>query len=201
MDFQKINEVIEKSPQETKDLLFSDEIGQFLQDIAQQNNLDEETSFKLVDEVGYLILGLKERSSFKNTLGNIGIPKTAVLSIIQEVSKKIFAELDKIETNKMEPPQNITPSIPNITNESTITTSETKPEPVTKTSVPEIPPTNLPMVEKGEVAHNVAPAVQPARQDLAGSHTVESKPEPKVKAPLPDYRYPDGQDPYREPLK
>ena len=60
---------------------------------------------------------------------------------------------------------------------------------------PETVPSNLPMIEEGEVAHDVAhvePTIQPARQDLAGSE--------KEKVNLPDYRYEAGKDPYREPL-
>ena len=49
--------------------------------------------------------------------------------------------------------------------------------------------TKLPMIEEGEKVHDV-PHVD----------TVPSRPEEKPKTPLPDYRYPDGTDPYREPL-
>ena len=97
MDFEKIATAIEKSSPEIKNLLFSEEIGNFLQDLAQKNNLNEETSLKLIDEIGYLILGLKERSTIKSSLANIGVPKESILSIIQEISRKIFSELDKIE--------------------------------------------------------------------------------------------------------
>ena len=72
-----------------------------------------------------------------------------------------------------------------------------KSELIASTSVPEIPPANLPMVEKGEVVHDV-PHVElttenqrPAVQEQLKKDTVS----------LPDYRYPDGKDPYREPLK
>ena len=68
MDFQKVADAIEKSGPEIKDLLFSEKTGQFLNDLVQQNNLDEEKTLKMIDEVGYIILGLKERSSFENSL-------------------------------------------------------------------------------------------------------------------------------------
>ena len=60
---------------------------------------------------------------------------------------------------------------------------------------------NLPMIEEGEVAHDVAhvePTIQPARQDLTGSES--PKPKEETKPSLPDYRYEGGKDPYREPL-
>lgn len=71
-----------------------------------------------------------------------------------------------------------------------------------KTSALEVPPTNLPMIEKGEVAHSVPHVeqpVQPARQDLTGSQTQIKPEQPNVS--IPDYRYDGGKDPYREPLK
>lgn len=61
--------------------------------------------------------------------------------------------------------------------------------PTTSAIVPEIAPNNLPMVEEGEVAHTVPHVEQP-----------ETKSEP-VKVSLPDYRYTEGKDPYREQMK
>lgn len=45
----------------------------------------------------------------------------------------------------------------------------------------------LPMVEKNEVAHTVP-------------HEESPKPKIAPKSDLPDYRYPEGRDPYREPM-
>ncbi|MEK7176985.1 MAG: hypothetical protein AAB719_01685 [Patescibacteria group bacterium] len=67
---------------------------------------------------------------------------------------------------------------------------------------------NLPMVEEGEVAHSV-PHVEPARttevvprqNDFVGLESGGEPPKPKeTKTSLPDYRYGEGKDPYREPL-
>lgn len=55
----------------------------------------------------------------------------------------------------------------------------------------------LPMVEEGERVHEVPHVETPSPTQPA----TPTQPEPKVKTPLPDYRYPDGTDPYREPLK
>ena len=226
MDFQKVADAIEKSSSEIKDLLFSNEIGQVLQSIAKNNNLDDETSLKMIEEIGYIILGLKERSSIKNSLANIGVQKTAVFSIIQEVSKKIFTELDKINNNQenkevvpetvMEDPIVITQE----TKEDVVKELPRKIEEPEKVSIPQsvsnipvIPPANLPMVEEGEVVHSVPHVepssaqgfggakqpVPPARQDLAGSVSIPVPQKSEPKTTLPDYRY-EGKDPYREPL-
>ena len=62
-------------------------------------------------------------------------------------------------------------------------------DPILRKSEEQVSSKNLPMVEEGEVAHTVP-------------HIEESKPRvpaPEI-APLPDYRYAEGKDPYREPL-
>ncbi len=78
------------------------------------------------------------------------------------------------------------------------------------TSVPEIAPTNLPVVEpafaqgsvevkKGEVVHDVPHEEMVAQPNKEyGIKNNEEKKEAKVA--LPDYRYEGGKDPYREPL-
>ena len=185
MDFEKVADAIEKSSPEIRNLLYSEEICKLLEDIAEQNNLNEETTLKMIDEIGYIILGLKERSTIKNSLGSIGVSQDAVLSIITEISRKVFTELDKIELNYVQKREKVEGPMPTVSS-----------EPEQKTVIPEIPPANLPMVEAGEAAHDVPHA--PARQDLAGS-----EPEKKLEKPnvtIPDYRYEGGKDPYREPL-
>jgi len=209
MDFQKVAEAIENSRPEIKNLLFSEEIGQLLQNITQQNDLDEETSLKMIDEVGYIILGLKERSSIKSSLANIGIEKNSIPSIIQEISRAIFSELDKIESAKSTETPKQTPAEEKTgTEEPIVITAETKEDALKELSrrsmknqnppalVPELAPSNLPMVEKGEAAHD-APQIEPKALSQEQPKP-EIKSEPKVS--LPDYRYEGGSDPYREPL-
>ena len=55
---------------------------------------------------------------------------------------------------------------------------------VTPPDVLEVTQEIHPMIEKGEVAHGVP-------------HIEESKPKEPSRAPLPDYRYEGGKDPYR----
>src|SRR3989344_1817966 len=170
MDFEKIATAIEKSSPEIKNLLFSEEIGNFLQDLAQKNNLNEETSLKLIDEIGYLILGLKERSTIKSSLANIGVPKESILSIIQEISRKIFSELDKIEdktkiSKNQQKPKEVKSE--NKDPEPIIITKDTKENAMielnrrveeqekVKPLTPEIKPDIHPMIEPGETARDV----------------------------------------------
>lgn len=201
MDFEKIEKAIEKVPKEVSDLLFSEEIGSFLWNLAEKNKLDEETTLKMIDEVGYLILGLKERSSFKSSLYNLKIQQSAVLSLIQEVNRKIFTELDKIKpaitTESKEPEEKPQPTEP----QPVVITQETKEGVLKELNNPVKSPESdhgagLPAVEKGEVAHEVKPTTD--NQQLT---TVEIKAEkPKQIVQTPNYGYEKGGDPYREPL-
>ncbi len=186
MDFEKIEKAIEKSSEKAKELIFSEEIGIFLGDLADRNKLSEEIGLKLIDEVGYVILGIKERSSLKKSLYDLGIEQGAVLAMIQEISRKIFTELDKMEPiNDAEPTTN--PPMPEESGE--------KEEPPTASS-------NLPMVEEGEVAHEVPHVDIPVPATAPSVSINEVKPEkPQVEVPTPNYTYQKGQDPYREPLE
>ncbi len=123
----------------------------------------------------------------------------------------------------------------NAGNEPVIATKETEEtalkefseRPVTAAGLPEVASQNLPMVEEGEVAHEVphtepttdntqpttvenktpavenkVPAVEtkPIAQVAPGIQKPSEEARPKFVAPVPDYRYPGGNDPYREPL-
>lgn len=97
IDFEKVAEAIEKSSPEIKKLMFSVELGEKIQDMTEENNLDEETASKLADEIGYVILNLKTKSSFFDSLTHIGIDKNIATSISKEIDLRIFSELDKIK--------------------------------------------------------------------------------------------------------
>lgn len=101
MDFEKVSEAIKKSSNQVKNLFFSNNLGEIVQDIAWENKLDEDLALKLGDEVGYVILGLKTRSSFQQSLLEIGIEKNLAKLVENEVNSKIFSELDKINTKNI----------------------------------------------------------------------------------------------------
>lgn len=102
IDFNKITEALEKSSQEIKDLMFSAELGDKLYAIADLNNLDEEKTLQMIDEAGYVILGLKPRFSFVDSLVEIGIEKNVAKVVADKVEKEIFSELNKTPGQKKE---------------------------------------------------------------------------------------------------
>lgn len=74
---------------------------------------------------------------------------------------------------------------------------------------------NLPMIEKGENVHDVAPVAKAEERVVAINKVAPVTPraaelqtpapaievKPKISVPTPDYRYPAGRDPYREPIE
>jgi len=106
IDFQKVADAVEQASQEIKDLMFSAEIGIKIEDVAEENNLSEEKTLMLVDEIGYVILGLKSRNNFTDSLVQIGADKDVAIKINKEVTTSIFSELDKIKNTQIaQPPQ------------------------------------------------------------------------------------------------
>lgn len=101
IDFQKVADAIEKSSPEIKDLMFSAELGENVQNISEKSNLNEETTLKLVDEIGYVILDLKSRGNFLDSLTSIGIAKDIAIPVANQVESEIFVHLDKIKNRTL----------------------------------------------------------------------------------------------------
>ena len=95
IDFQKVADAIEKATPETKDLLFSPNVHNTIEEIAESNKIEEEKFPQMVDEIGYAILGLKNQSSFFDSLIALGFEKNTALVITKDVDTKIFSLLQK----------------------------------------------------------------------------------------------------------
>lgn len=102
IDFQKVAEAVEKASPEIKELMFSTDLSDALEEIAESNKVEEDIYLEMVDEVGYVILGLKSRSSFSQSLEEIGLEKTKASFISKEIESKIFSELDVKNTEGFE---------------------------------------------------------------------------------------------------
>lgn len=173
IDFEKVAEAIENSSPEIKNLMFSSELSDKIGIVAEENHLDEETAFKLFDEVGYVILDLKSRSTFFDSLVDIDINKVVAQKIANDVDTKIFIELDKIKNKVSE----------------NKTSGQTQPD---QNQVQNNVGTDF-----EQIILNQARAMQPARpanespQNLpTGEH------EPRA-----IHNYIGGSDPYREPAE
>ena len=177
-----------KLPPEIQDLVMSNETTELVTNALKEVGLSEEQQNLADSEILYTFFCLQSLDDTINNISKISGKNTNDLSKLKSTIQDNILDKYKIDIKEF------------------IDTNKSKP--VAPTSVPEIPPANLPMIEEGEAVHEARPLtpersdggrvphVQPARQDLAGS---QIKSEPKVS--LPDYRYEGGKDPYREPLK
>ncbi|MDP3874912.1 MAG: hypothetical protein Q8Q22_00110 [bacterium] len=137
-----------------------------VKEIALLNKMSLEQTETVERETMFIIYGFENPDDYiGNLMRETQIDEETATAIAEATNEKIF----KIIALKIEELEKQKPS-------------------TSASSVPEIAPTNLPMVEKGETAYSVPHVEQPNA----------SPAQPKV--PLPDYRYQDGKDPYREPL-
>lgn len=135
-----------------------------VQEIGKENNLNNEQMALLEEGTMLIIYGFEDPTGYSDNL-------VKAIGIGEITAGKIFNSVwDRImapiskKANEME------------------------------NKIPEIPPINLPMLEKGEAAHDItpmAPAVRSKEYEVVKE---------KSKIPLPDYRYEGGKDPYREPI-
>ena len=163
-----------------------------VQEIGRANTLDAEQIASLEQETMFIIYAFEPPEDYiANLVREVGISEDTAYTIAESITKKIFDPISqKSESGKA-------------TEEPIVITLETKEEALKELSrrsmknqnppalVPELAPSNLPMIEEREVAHD-APQIEPK------ALSQEIKSEPKVS--LPDYRYEGGSDPYIEPL-
>ena len=161
IDFQRVADAIEKASPDIKNLMFSEDTAKKVEEIAGNNNLDEETTLRLVDEVGYVILNLSQKNSFADNLVKIGIEKVKAEKIFREVDRSVFVELNKISKSiNQQPVQQPQSTVGN--SFETIILNQAK------AMRPALAPNNLPGAEvreeKPRVIHNYIAKTDPYRE-------------------------------------
>ncbi|MBX4206564.1 hypothetical protein KW784_02140 [Candidatus Parcubacteria bacterium] len=152
-----------------------------LKEIASNNKLSPEQTENLERETVFVLYGFQNPDDYvQNLINEVPVDEQAGIAIAGEVDAKVFAEISKQIGD-----QTVSSAIHN----------------------------TLPMIEKGEQVHDAphaeaTPAPTPVPQTppaLAGGASKtrphSDTPVEKVSLSMPDYRYPGGTDPYREPLK
>ncbi len=187
-----IEEQIKNVKLEIKNFLVKGLWKTAINDIVQKNNLSSEQRAKLENEVLFVLLSMELASNFRQNIKNVlNLQESAAESISQNIYEKIFKNVENLLPTGYE----------NGTSEKN---KGIENSPVSGLGIPS---SNLPMVEAGEVAHEVPhveqiPISQPTPQAVTPPQT--PAPEKKSAPPnvtIPDYRYDGGKDPYREPLK
>lgn len=147
-------------PPNTKRAIDSIPWRQRVKEVANTNNLDQNQATLLEQETVFVLIGLEKFGDYiSNIIKEVGLSEETACSVTQAIADRVFDPILEI--------------IDKSNGDSKISSN-----------FPEIAPEIHPVIEKGEVVHDVKPS------------TFGEK---KEKANLPDYRYPGGVDPYREP--
>lgn len=179
--------------------------------IAKENNLDSEKTDSFAMETAILVFGMESPEKYPlNLAQQVGLDDGLVIKISKEVENEILAPISKaLEKTEQSSGLKLTTEAKKDKGENVLEKEESG-KALEATTVPEIAPEIHPMIEEGETVHDVphkeptsqtpAPA-QPTPAEKESQKIPENLPvKPTPITPLPDYRYPDGQDPYREPL-
>lgn len=179
---QLIDEQFSKLPQGLQEAIRATAWQKTLEEIAQKNKLSKDESEQLETETMLVLYGFENIVKFPDNIAQeLNLHAIQAIALAEAINEEIFKP---IESRAI---------------------SERKVNDLT----PEIAPQNLPMIEEGEVAHEVphveAPAPVAAQAPTTPTPAVPTpaaKPETpaKVQVATPDFRYPTGKDPYREPL-
>ena len=180
---EQIQSAYKRLPPEIHDLIMDNETMDLIANALEEAGLNEEQAALADSEILDAMYCLQSLDDAINNIAKLSNKNPNDLSkirlVIQDniLNKYKIDIKDFIETNK-----------------------------TSKISTPEIPPANLPMVEEGEVAHEV-PHVEstinppPPKATEGQSNQQSTINQEQAKVSLPDYRYEGGKDPYREPLK
>ncbi len=186
---QKIHHTL---PEELLEALASENTFTSIEKIATAHDFSVEQMHKLTSLISYRVMGLVSNSEFKGKIQtelevDVNLTGIVATELKDEILNKLPEELlnfQEITSQKILKETNVTPA---------------------PASVPEIAPQNLPMIEEGEVAHEVphVESAAPVAATVPTTPTPAAKPETpaKVQVATPDFRYQAGKDPYREPLQ
>ncbi|OHA92310.1 MAG: hypothetical protein A3J09_02430 [Candidatus Zambryskibacteria bacterium RIFCSPLOWO2_02_FULL_51_21] len=144
-------------------------------EIARLHNLKPEQVESIETETMFILYGFESPDDYvSNMVRETGIAEDLAYVIANEVNEKIFKPVSvKVEEAGKQQP--------------------------TSTSIPELKPENLPMVEKGEMVHEV-PHVEAPNPKSQIPNNIEIPKEEKPPIQPAKSAYVGSQDPYREPL-
>ena len=169
---QLIKEQFEKLPKSLQEAIEAAPWKSSVNEIVLLNKLSLEKAAIIERETMLIIYGLENPESYvENIMREAEIDGDTALTIAKSVDERIFKPIaEQVEKYSQE-----------------------KASPVAEASH-----SNLPMVEEGEVAHDVPHVEEPAETKIE-INTPEEDSKPKLQTP--NYSYHPGQDPYREPLE
>lgn len=152
---------MKKLPQNVQDFVFDGTWEERVNEIAKKYSLNLEQTDTLANDAVLVLIGLELPDTFLQTIiSDLNISRLLAEQIMQDLEMRVFDyAIKELENSKR---------------------TVSKPA-----ATPETPANNLPMVEKGEVAHDTKPQTAPA---------------PKEKVPVPVYKPESSAEPVQKPF-
>ena len=179
MESEKIiQKQIQSAPKEIKNLLAGDTWSQVVNEMAQKNNFSDEQKTALENEVVFVLLGMELASDLRqNIQSSLLIAEVLAQQISSEISDKVLKSVEHLLPKEIE-------------EDSEVTNQEPQKQP--ESLLPEIPPEDLPAVVPTNlpIGRNEQYAI-----DNGQKKELEKTVQPDQTS------YPQGMDPYREPIE
>ncbi len=186
----------QKLPEPVQELAFDKTWKNITAEIAKKYSLSQTQADVLTSSVLLVLIGLDAPETFmKSMTSELGISKLLADQIIKDLESRVFnyainfiekrgmkapAEQPKTETSSKQEPVKSAPEV--------VAKKET-----VATKIPEIKPQNLPMVEKGEVAHDTTKKPEVKKPEAVKEKAVPPSYKPmssmsdeQMKKPTPD---------------
>ena len=182
-----IKEQFDKLPQSLRQAIEAVPWKELVQRIGKENNFNAEQLNSLEQETMFVIYAFESPQDYVlNLVREMEVAEDTALNIVEAINEKIFKV---ISTKVGESEKSASAPIPAL--------AVGTPPPNLPVFEPDFARDTL-MVKKNEVAYDAAPTAQ-STEPLGKTAEPETKKE-ELKTPLPNYGYPPGKDPYREPL-
>ena len=185
-----IQEQLQKLPPELQKAIELVPWKSSVKEIAISNDLSFEQVEIVERETMFIIYGFENPADYvENIMREVGIDEETATRIAEAVDEKILKLINQKTEGVSETPQ------------AAPTPTEVAP-PNLPVLEPDFAQSNV-VVKEGEKAHDV-PAMK--EEEKAPEPTLlnpepEQPIKPRVSLSVPDYRYPSGKDPYREPIE
>ena len=203
---QQTRSAYKKLPPDVQDLIMDNETTGLITNTLKEVGLSEEQANLTDSEILYALYCLQSLEEAMNNISQLSGKNVNDLSKLRSIVEDNILSKYKInigefiKMNRSEIPEKEIPD------KSIIITQDNKEEALKNldrmvdqqaASIPEIAPNNLPAVEVGETVHDAKPMTEAEKAPVGQNQTWARKP---WSAAPQTYKYPNGKDPYHEPL-
>lgn len=91
-------QILKKLPEETQNLILSEQTAKDIFDICNKNNVEVLTISKVALLVGHVLMELIPVNEFQNNLEEIGLERKTAEVISEDIQKTIFSQIGKKAT-------------------------------------------------------------------------------------------------------